>query len=102
MLSIFDKVIYYSFVFQADYALDAITKIVTRNAKSIRVTENAMATYWDWMQKETEQVVYGPSSPVQGWYRNVKNVNWTSYPASLVRYWWTTRSVNLLDYHITY
>ena len=89
-------------IIQTDYAVDAITKLVKHRAKSIRVTEKAMTMYWDWIQEEMKNMVYGPSSPVQGWYRNSKSVNWTSYPASLVKYWWTTRSVNLADFEMKF
>ena len=87
---------------QADYAIDGITKLIKLRAKSLTLKKESLMTYWDWSQKQMKDLVFGSHSPVTGWYRNAKGVNWTLYPAGLIRFWWTTRSFNLLDYEIKY
>ena len=87
---------------QADYAIDGIRKLIKLRAKSMKVKEDTMTKYWDWSQKQMKELVFGSNSSVSGWYRNEKGVNWTLYPAGLIRFWWTTKSFDLLDYEIRY
>ena len=87
---------------QADYAIDGIRKLAKLRAKSLKLKEDSLAKYWDWSQKQMKELIFGSHSPVTGWYRNEKGVNWTLYPASLTRFWWTTKSLDILDYEIRY
>ena len=88
--------------FQANYTLDGIVKLVKTGAKSMRVKPEVFENYWDWMQENMKGLVFADNSQVKGWYRNDRGVNWTLYPAGLVRYWWTTRKCDLEDYIIRY
>ena len=87
---------------QADYAIDGIRKLIKFRAKSLRLKENIMIEYWNWSQNQMKDLVFGSHSPVSGWYRNERGINWTLYPAGLVRFWWTTRNFNFSDYKIKY
>ena len=87
---------------QADYAIDGIKQLVKLRAKSFKLKDDSLERYWSWSQKQMKELVFGSHSPVTGWYRNEKGVNWTLYPGSLTRFWWTTKNFNLLDYEIRY
>ena len=87
---------------QADYAIDGIRHLIKFRAKSFKLREDSLKRYWDWTQKQMKELVFGSHSPVTGWYRNEKGVNWTLYPGSLTRFWWTTRKFDLQDYEIRY
>ena len=87
---------------QADYAIEGIKKMVKLRAKSFTLKEDRLMAYWDWSQAQMKDLVFGSHSLVSGWYRNERGVNWTLYPAGLVRFWWTTKDFNLLEYKIVY
>ena len=71
-------------------------------AKSIQVKAEVFEKYWDWMQKNMDDLVFDDNSQVKGWYRNERRVKWTLYPAGLFRYWWATRRCDLNDYDVKY
>ena len=87
---------------QADYAIEGIKKMVKLRAKSFTLKEDRLMAYWNWSQAQMKDLVFGSHSLVSGWYRNERGVNWTLYPAGLVRFWWTTKGFNLLEYKIAY
>ena len=93
---------FYFLFYQADYAIDGIKQLIKLRAKSIRVKESAMKSYWSWVQDGMNDMVFGPNSSVTGWYRNTRGINWTLYPGGLVRYWWTTRKCDMSQYTVKY
>lgn len=87
---------------QVNYTLDGITKMVETGVQSMSLRREVLLNYWDWFQDSMDQLVFGDSSQVKGWYRNHKGVNWILYPAGLVRFWWSTRKCQLSEYKLKY
>jgi len=87
---------------EADYTVDAITKMLNRGARAMVVKEAVVKNYWDWVQDTMKGKVFADNSGCTGWYRNDRGINWTLWPSDLFTYWWRTKSCNMDDYYITY
>jgi len=87
---------------QADYACDAIKKMVNAGAKSMALKPEVLMNYDEFVQKNMEGKVFADNSQCTGWYRNARGVNWTLWPLDLVTYWWYTMSCNMNEYFVKY
>lgn len=87
---------------QVDYTASAVERMLDAGAKSMVVKPEKLKNYWDWMQDQMKGMVFADNSACVGWYRNERGVNWTLWPKDLVRYWWWTRTCNLVDYHLKF
>ena len=93
--------LFYHSEFQSHYALDAIHRVLSADARSIEVSPEAHDEYADRYQREISSLVWAHPSIAHSHYKNAQGKVYTLSPWPLDKYWAWTRSLEPADYVIS-
>jgi 4-hydroxyacetophenone monooxygenase len=86
--------------YQVSHAMEAIRLVLTRDARSIEVRQEAHDRYAAWHQDEISQLVWAHPSIEHSHYKNPAGKVFTLSPWAIDHYWDLTRELNRDDYRL--